>query len=38
MSGNYNFSRMRVQELDMYTVNVPDDDVARLMYLSITKK
>ena len=32
MSGNYNFSRMRVQELDMYTVNVPDDDVARLMY------
>ena len=32
MSGNYNFSRMRIQELDMYTVNVPDDDVARLMY------
>ena len=32
MSGNYNFSRMQVQEMEMYTVDVPDDDVARLMY------
>ena len=32
MSGNFNFNRMQVQEMTMYTVNVPDDDVARLMY------
>ena len=32
MSGNYNFSRMQVQEMDMEIVEVPDDDVARLMY------
>ena len=38
MSGNFNFNRMQVQEMTMYTVNVPDDDAARLMYLSITKE
>ena len=32
MSGMYNLSRMHVQEMDMETVRVPDDDVARLMY------
>ena len=32
MSGNYNFNRTHVQEMDMEIVEVPDDDVARLMY------
>ena len=32
MSGNYNFNRMHVQEMDMEIVDVPDDDVAKLMY------
>ena len=32
MSGNYNFNRMHVQEMDMEIVDIPDDDVAKLMY------
>ena len=32
MSGNYNFNRTHVQEMDMEIVEVPDDEVAKLMY------
>ena len=32
MSGDYNFNRMHVQEMDMEVVDVPDDEVAKLMY------
>ena len=32
MSGVFNFNRMQVQELSTHRVNVPDNDIARLMY------
>ena len=32
MSGNFQLNRMHVQQMDTYTVNVPDNDVAKLMY------